>query len=64
MGMTSYSDYMRCLAAKYNNNQPGEPTLSPALSPAQSHIAEARKKYFKDLYVTVDESGKVQSEIN
>ena len=34
VGLTSYSDYMRCLAAKYNNNQPGEPTLSPALSPA------------------------------
>ena len=23
VGMTSYSDYMRCLAAKYNNNQTG-----------------------------------------
>ena len=25
VGLTSYSDYMRCLAAKYNNNQPGGP---------------------------------------
>ena len=25
VGLTSYSDYMRCLAAKYNNNPPGGP---------------------------------------
>ena len=28
VGMTSYSDYMRCLAAKYNNNQTSGPALS------------------------------------
>ena len=32
VGLTSYSDYMRCLAAKYNNNQTG-PTSGPQKTP-------------------------------
>ena len=34
---TSYSDYMRCLAAKYNNNQQSVPQLPGLPGPAFKH---------------------------
>ena len=41
VGLTSYSDYMRCLAAKYNNNQGGGPGGGPGPhSPANTLKAD------------------------
>ena len=47
--VTSYSDYMRCLAAKYNNNQAGTPTpLSPPAPPHPTIKVSRRNVYHQE----------------
>ena len=47
--VTSYSDYMRCLAAKYNNNQASTPTpLSPPAPPHPTIKVSRRNVYHQE----------------